>query len=402
MADLGDIADFKNGKALPKEHYLASGQWPVYGSNGEIARTDYILNPEKVISIGRVGAYCGAVYAIRTKSWVTDNAIIAEPKEGTDFDFLFYLLSSLQLNRTAIGSAQPLLTQGGLKVISLPEIPSYEQQKIIGKSLKALDDKIALNKQINETLESMAKAIFKEWFIDFGPVKAKADGKKPFGMDDETAALFPDSFEDSDFGLIPKDWKYVTCKDFGNIVTGTTPPSKNPEFMGNIVPFVTPSDYSSDVFITNTSRNLSEVGYHSFQNRIVKANSVMVTSIGSDLGKVALSACEVLTNQQINSITVKELFHCCFLYLHFATQQQFLKSIAGGSATPIINKSQFEDLIILSPKDEIVIEFDKVIKPIFELILFNQYETTTLNKTRDILLPKLISGGVSFEGAVHE
>ncbi|MBL7556436.1 MAG: restriction endonuclease subunit S [Bdellovibrionaceae bacterium] len=310
--------------------------------------------------------------------------------------FLYFWISRPEINRELALRSTGSANQANINATTIESfeisIPDLEAQDKILKILGEIDDKIELNNQINETLETMAKTIFKEWFIDFGPVKAKAEGKKPFGMDNEAVALFPDKFEDSEFGLIPKNWKYLTCKDFGNIVTGTTPPSAKIELMGNFLPFVTPSDYSSEVFVINTSRHLSETGYHNFQNRIVKPNSVMVTSIGSDLGKVTLSACEVLTNQQINTISVKESFYSHYLYLHFANQQDYLKSIAGGSATPIINKSQFEDLNILMPEREIILEFDKIIKPIFQLILFNQYEIKTLREARDLLLPKLISG----------
>lgn len=158
---LDDLADFRNGKSLSPSLYTSLGKYPVFGSNGEIARTDEVLNPKPVIAIGRVGAYCGSVYAISGSSWVTDNAIIAEPKAEVDFRFLYYKLLSLELNRTAIGSAQPLVTQGGLKVVETTKPPTEEQKKI-GQFLGALDDKIELNRRMNRTLESMARAVFRQ------------------------------------------------------------------------------------------------------------------------------------------------------------------------------------------------------------------------------------------------
>lgn len=113
---LNEIAEFRNGKAISPELYSPTGKNPVFGANGRIALSDEILNPDPVIAIGRVGAYCGSVHYVSQPSWVTDNAIIAVPKKPNDVRFLYYLLSWLDLRRTAIGSAQPLMTQGGLKV----------------------------------------------------------------------------------------------------------------------------------------------------------------------------------------------------------------------------------------------------------------------------------------------
>ena len=171
---LGDIADFRNGKAISPEKYTPAGKHPVFGSNGQIARSDDVLYPEPAIVIGRVGAYCGCVHYVPRASWVTDNAIVALPKLGNDIRYLFYLLGSLELQRTAIGSAQPLMTQGGLKVVRT-KAPPLAEQKAIAAVLGALDDKIELNRRMNATLEAMARALFQSWFVDFDPVRAKLD-----------------------------------------------------------------------------------------------------------------------------------------------------------------------------------------------------------------------------------
>ena len=216
---LGDIADFRNGKAISPEKYTAGGKHPVFGSNGQIARSDEVLYPEPAIVIGRVGAYCGCVHYVPRASWVTDNAIVALPKDGNDIRYLFYLLGSLELQRTAIGSAQPLMTQGGLKVVRT-KAPPLAEQKAIAAVLGALDDKIELNRRMNATLEAMARALFQSWFVDFDPVRAKLDGRKPIGLDQATAALFPDSFQDSALGHIPKGWEVKTLGEVVELAYG--------------------------------------------------------------------------------------------------------------------------------------------------------------------------------------
>jgi len=137
---LDEIAYFRNGKSISPEKYSEGGKYPVFGANGQIARSDDVLNTEAVVVIGRVGAYCGSVHYIPEPSWVTDNAIVATAKPGNDVRFLYYLLGGLELRRTAIGSAQPLMTQGGLKVLQTA-VPPLKQQQAIACILGALDDK---------------------------------------------------------------------------------------------------------------------------------------------------------------------------------------------------------------------------------------------------------------------
>ncbi|MBK8481852.1 MAG: restriction endonuclease subunit S [Proteobacteria bacterium] len=175
---LGEIADFRNGKGLSPDKYTAVGKYPVFGSNGQIARTDELLNEDSVVVIGRVGAYCGSVHPVFEPSWVTDNAIVARPKAGEDVRYLYYRLASLDLRSTATGSAQPLVTQSGLGVLRAPHAPP-DDQRAIAHILGTLDDKIELNRRMNETLEAMARALFKSWFVDFDPVRAKAQGQTP-------------------------------------------------------------------------------------------------------------------------------------------------------------------------------------------------------------------------------
>ena len=222
---LGDIADFRNGKAISPDKYTFGGKHPIFGSNGQIACSDEVLYPEPAIVIGRVGAYCGCVHYVPRASWVTDNAIVALPKVGNDLRYLFYLLGSLELQRTAIGSAQPLMTQGGLKVVRTKAPPLAEQKAIAGV-LGALDDKIELNRRMNATLEAMARALFQSWFVDFDPVRAKQEGRKPTGMDDATASLFPDSFRESELGEIPVGWEVVSLETLASIRGGKQLPTE--------------------------------------------------------------------------------------------------------------------------------------------------------------------------------
>lgn len=192
---LDDVLEFKNGKSLSNACYLEKAKYPVWGSNGIIAYCDKYLNNESVIVIGRVGAYCGSLNLVDGANWVTDNAIYAVPKLGNDIKFLYYLLVSLDIPRTAIGSAQPLLTQSGLKAIEC-KIPPLETQKEIAHILGTLDDMIELNRRMNKILEEIAQTLYKNWFIDFEFPNAEGNPYKSLGGE----------MVDSELGSIPKGW----------------------------------------------------------------------------------------------------------------------------------------------------------------------------------------------------
>jgi type I restriction enzyme S subunit len=188
--ELGELIDLKSGKSRPKEF----GEYPVYGGNGILDYTNQFNVSDETIIIGRVGAYCGSVYFENKKIWISDNALFAKAKKGNNSKFLYYYLKDKNLNRLAGGSSHPLLTQGQLNQIEV-EVPDEPTQQRIASILSSLDDAIELNQQINKTLEEIAKAIFKEWFVDFN--FPNATGK----------------FQETEIGKIPVGWKVATFED---------------------------------------------------------------------------------------------------------------------------------------------------------------------------------------------
>src|SRR5574344_863298 len=160
---ISDIATMKNGKKRPN----SAGDYPVFGGNGIM---DYVncYNAENVIIVGRVGAYCGNVFYSKEKCWISDNAIAVFANEVVDIEYLYYKMTSIDLHHNHIGGAQPLMTQdiiGGFDVL----IPNMTTQKSAVSILNSLNDKIELNKRINDNLEQQAQALFKSWFVDFEP-----------------------------------------------------------------------------------------------------------------------------------------------------------------------------------------------------------------------------------------
>ena len=207
---LGDLMSFSNGKTSP-ERSEESG-YPVYGSNGIIGFSGSRNTPAGTIVIGRVGSYCGSLQFADRECWVTDNAIMANAGPDNDAKFLFYLLQSLELNSWRTGSGQPLLNQTILSAIPAV-IPPLPEQRSIAHILGTLDDKIEINRRMNQTLEAMARAIFQDWFVDFGPVRAKMEGEEPY-LPPDLWNLFPDDMVDSELGEIPRGGMLRLCRKY--------------------------------------------------------------------------------------------------------------------------------------------------------------------------------------------
>ncbi|EJS4016463.1 restriction endonuclease subunit S [Vibrio parahaemolyticus] len=279
------------------------------------------------------------------------------------------------------------------------ELPSLAQQRAVVEFIKSITGKINLSKLTNQTLEQMAQAIFKSWFVDFDPVKAKMNGEQPEGMDAATASLFPEKLVESELGLIPEGWNINYIKDFGKVVTGKTPPKKVEDaYAEEGVPFVTPSDIDSDVFVSETKRFLSESGVEAVKKSLLPEGGICVTCIGSQMGKAVISPSEAISNQQINSVVVSKDYVRNFLFLNLRRRREEIFLIgSSGSTMPIINKSTFEKLAVLTPSEELMRSFDRSVSSLLSKIHQNAVENQTLSSLRDTLLPKLLSGEIELD-----
>ena len=348
-------------------------------------------------------------------------------KSDVDKNFIYYALKSSKFQNYIKSQA----TGSTIKNVSLKllrdyvlELPDIIQQKRISKILSDLDDKIHINNQINQTLESIAQAIFKSWFIDFDPVRAKIAAKQEakdselaamcaisgksedeleqMSEDDfvelqATAALFPDELVESELGEVPKGWEISKISKIGKVVTGKTPSSKiENSFAEEGTLFITPTDIDTEIFVTNTNRYLSEHGEIAIKNSSVNAGSLCITCIGSQMGKVVITPKRAFTNQQINSILLfdNSLRNYIFLNLRQRRDEIFLIG-SGGSTMPIINKSTFESLNLILPCLNLIRKFDNFINPFFNNILKNSVENIEIKNMRDLLLPELLSGKIN-------
>ena len=180
---------------------------PILGSFGVTGYHDEAKVKGPGVTVGRSGASFGVVELFKNDYWPLNTALFVTDFHGNDERFAYYLLKCIDIKRFDSGSAQPSLNSNFM--FDPVQVPPLSEQRAIAHILGTLDDKIELNRRMNETLEAMARALFKSWFVDFDPVRAKAEGRQPFGMNAATAALFPNSFQDSPLGKIPRGWKAV-------------------------------------------------------------------------------------------------------------------------------------------------------------------------------------------------
>lgn len=314
--------------------------------------------------------------------------------------FLYYFFNSvfglhcLDTIRRQVAVAG--ITGNDLARLEIP-IPPLEEQRAIAHILGTLDDKIELNRRTNETLEAMAQALFKFWFVDFGPVRAKMEGRwrrgqSLPGLPAHLFDLFPDRLVDSELGEIPEGWEVVKVSDIGKIVCGKTPSTKIPEYYGIDISFITIPDMHNNIFATTTQKKLSYLGANSQKNKTLPPNTICVSCIATP-GLVIITTENSQTNQQINSVILDELNEIYYWFWIFRNLNNIIKaSGSGGSVLINLSTSRFSELRILSSAKKLRQLYHLCIMPFFERVLMGLQENITLTILRDTLLPKLISG----------
>ena len=302
--------------------------------------------------------------------------------------------------RHAHGATMPNLNTSILSALPFV-IPPLAEQRAIAHILGSLDDKIDLNRRMNRTLEEIARALFRSWFVDFDPVHAHARGEAMPGLDPALDALFPAAFEDSPLGPIPAGWRVGVVDELGEVVCGKTPPTSDETNYGNDVPFVRIPDMHGRVYATTTEKALSRKGAGSQSNKYLPADSVCVSCIATP-GLVVLTSAVSQTNQQINSVIPKETVspYWCFFVLR-AMGSTIEAGGSGGSVFFNLSTGRFRNLRVLIPADSIMRQYHETVSPLFAGILTNERESRTLAALRDTLLPKLMSGELRVAAAAE-
>ena len=321
--------------------------------------------------------------------------LIRTTKQKLVSRYLLYLLLTPKMQHEMVsraeGSTVPHINMSDIRNLEILHLPPLSEQKAIAHILSTLDDKIELNQQMNRNLEALAQAIFKSWFVDFDPVKAKMEGRQPAGMDIETAALFPDSFEDSQVGEIPKGWRVGALQEIAEIVMGQSPPGETYNELGEGMPFY---QGARDFGFRFPTRRV----YCTAPTRFAEKDDTLF-SVRAPVGNlnIAMEPCAI--GRGVAALRLKIKPGGFLYYLLNANQSQWEKFEAEGTVFGSVSKSDVQDFQIIVPCSELLRQFGGLVKPLDAQIESNECENRTLAAIRDALLPKLMSGEIRVKEA---
>lgn len=357
---LGDVMRISSGKARPKTF----GKYPVYGGNGILDYANEFNFDNETIIVGRVGAYCGCVYYENGKFWLSDNALGIKSNEKSDIKFLYYYLININLNKKSIGGAQPLLTQGILNQIEIIIPQDIDEQKSIAAILTSFDDKIELLQAQNKTLEELAQTIFTEWF-----------GKYKVG--DE----------------LPEGWRIDKLEKIANHSKKNIKPFENPDAEYH--------HYSLPAY-DNGLIPVIEKGEMIKSNKyLVESNSFLVSKLNPFTPRIWTifeAQQNFICSTEFQVIKPKEKLYFaiihCFLNSDEFTSELSQKIKGTSSSHQRVNPQDIFDVELVIPTETDLLNFNSVIYPLLVKKNIIHQQIQTLTKTRDELLPKLMSGEI--------
>ncbi|EPS9066816.1 restriction endonuclease subunit S [Providencia stuartii] len=353
---LKQLVKFGNGKSRPKE----KGKIPVYGGNGILDFTDKYNYAGETLIIGRVGAYCGATYLEKSPVWVSDNALSAKALDNNNPDYLYYLFKYLDLNQYAQGSSHPLLTQTLLNAIEVETTLDGIEQKAIASVLSSLDNKIDLLHRQNKTLESMAETLFRQWFVE----------------------------EAQD------DWEEVKVSHFVTLNKS----SITKKYDHQSILYLETSSLTKGYISELKPLILSEAP--SRAKRLVQHLDILISTVRPDqchYGFCFKPETNLVVSTGFCTITCDTITPYFIYYLLTSEDMtQYLHSIAEGSTStyPSLKPEDIGNVSFALPPKEKLNDYHNIVGAMWNKINQNQKQIQNLEKLRDTLLPKLMSGEV--------
>ena len=404
---LGDICRFQAGDAFGKDEqgrtkgdhpFIKVSDMNLVGNELYIARANnwvsdeevkqnYSLHPKDSVVFAKIGI--ALTYNRRRRlirpTVIDNNMMSAICGPGINPAWFYYMLSTIDFNLISSGSALPYLTVKDLSRIAV-EVPPLGEQSSIASVLGALDDMLNLNRRMNETLEAMARAIFKDWFVDFGPVRAKAEGRQPPGLAADIAALFPDKLDDDDK---PVGWRAGRLGD----IAMTAGLSVQPDGLSPETPYIGLEHMPRRSIALDSWEGAGKVtsGKLSF-----RCGDFLFGKLRPYFHKVGIAPIDGICSTDIVVMKAKELDASAFVLACISCDEFVAYTDQGSSGTKMPRTSwalmaQYELTI---PPDSLLSAFQETAWPLFERIVANIHENRTLAALRDLLLPKLMSGEV--------
>ena len=396
---VGEFAPFTYGKGLTASKRLA-GQVPVFGSNGIVGWHDTAWTDGPTVIIGRKGTV-GAVHYSPIPCWPIDTTFFVSGSDAALVRFKYYALKILGLEHMNSDSAVPGLNRNDAHAREL-QVPPEPEQRRIAHILGTLDDKIALNWRMNETLEEMARALFKAWFIDFEPVRAKIEGRwrrgeSLPGMPAELYDLFPDRLVDSELGAVPEGWEIKALDEIAKFRNGLALQKFRPQENEERLPVVKIAQLR-----TNKADSGEWAKADITPECIIDDGDVIFSWSGSLLVKVWCGGKAAL-NQHLFKVTSEQYpkwFYRHFTEVHLPEFQR----IAADKATTMghIKRQHLSEAKCVIPDPALLSAVDETFSNLLAKAISVNVESRTLAAMRDTLLPKLISGEVHLHNATRQ
>jgi type I restriction enzyme S subunit len=393
----GEVAEILPGKYIPASDYDPAGAYVVYGSNSIMGRVHIPLYEGPIIAFARIGSNCGATMYSAAPCWINNNAAGIRAKAGCDTRFIYYWMQSCDFSQIREGSGQPYISDRALKelVLLLPPLP---EQRAIAHILGTLDDKIELNRRMSETLEAMARALFKAWFVDFEPVRAKMEGRwqrgqSLSGLPAHLYDLFPDRLVESELGEIPEGWEVKSLDEIAHFLNGLAL-QKYPPKEGRSLPVIKIAQLRS-----GNTLGADQASADLDPDYVVADGDILFSWSGS-LECVVWAGGPGALNQHLFKVTPKRYPRwLCYFGVH-AHLEEF-RHIAAGKATTMghIQRHHLSEAKLAVPPYPLLEVMDRCVSPIFEASWKRHLESRTLAALRDALLPKLIRGEIRVKDA---
>jgi type I restriction enzyme S subunit len=377
----------KNGRILQPQEYIPEEDFEAWMRRGIPEPGDVVITTEA--PLGEVGqldetqvALAQRLIALGGKDGLLDNAFL---KFAMQSPFVQMQLRARSSGTTVLG-----IKQSELRKVQV-QVPPMGEQKGIAQILGTLDDKIELNRKMNQALESIARTLFKSWFVDFDPVRAKMEGRQPLGMDAETAELFPDSFEDSELGKIPKGWGISKVGVNFNVTMGQSPPGETyNELEDGILFFQGIRDFGS--------RFPSPRVFCTAPSRFAKRGDTLV-SVRAPVGEINMALEDCCIGRGLSAVRHKEGFGSFTYYAMNNLHDDFSRFEAEGTVFGSMSKQKFLDVVSVVPPQSLIQRFDEVVASIDQRVETSHRESLVLVDIREALLPRLISGEIRVKDA---
>ena len=397
----GDEVTLEYGKAI-RGYSKTHGKYRVFGSNGPIGWTSDALTHGPGVVLGRKGAYRGVEFC-REPFWVIDTAYYVVPKTDLDMRWLYYAVKHYKLGEVDDGSPIPSTTRAAVYMLEL-DVPPKHEQRAIAHILGTLDEKIDVNRRISESVDLMAREVFRDWFVAYGPVHSNHHGRAHSGLSTDIAELFPSEFSEEG---TPVGWAKRKLADVATIVKGKS--YKSSELLPSKTALVTLKSFNrGGGYRLDGLKEFT--GQYKPQQEVFSGDLIIaytdVTQAADVIGRPALVMPDdryehLVISLDVGVIRPANVEHRLWLYGLALTDtfQHHMRAHTTGTTVLHLSSAGIPNFTFHCPPDALIQAYNDFATPLFSQIEANIIENSNLAKMRDLLLPRLLSGELRIKDA---